>query len=69
MSFYCINLFKSDIAQCLLRAQPVHLTNGQQAQVNCLHNSCLAKSNHCIIEGFTFDEIDRQLISVLLVNK
>ena len=29
------------MAHCLLRAQPVQLTNGQQAQVNCLYTLCL----------------------------
>ena len=43
-SNYYINLFKSDIVHHLLPAQPVHLTNGQQAQANCLHTLCLAKS-------------------------
>ena len=64
---YGINLLKSDIAHCLLRAQPVHITNDQQAQVSWLHTLCLAKSNYFTIETSNLMTLTTQLIALLLV--
>ena len=54
---YGIDICNADLNYCLLRAKPLYLTPDQHAQVNCLYELSLAKSNHRIIDGFDPDEI------------
>ena len=45
-----IYVCNSGLNYCLLRANPLCLTPDQHAQVNCLYELSLAKSNHIIID-------------------
>ena len=42
---YGIDICNADLNYCLLRARPLCLTPDQHAQVNCLYELSLAKSN------------------------
>ena len=56
-SMYDIDICNANMNYCLLRAKPLYLKLDQHAQVNCLYELSLAKSNHIIIDGFNPDEI------------
>ena len=56
-SMYGIEICNTDLNYCLLRAKPLCLRPDQHAQVNCLCELLLARSNHIIIDGFNPDEI------------
>ena len=56
-SMYGIDICNADLNYCLLRAKPLCLPPDQHAQVNCLYELSLAKTNHIIIDGFNPDEI------------
>ena len=47
----------SDLNYCLLRAKPLCLTPDQHAQVNCLYELSLAKSNLITFDRINSDEI------------
>ena len=57
-SMYGIDICNADLNYCLLHAKPLCLTPDQHAQVNCLYELLLAKSNHIIIDGYNPDEIN-----------
>ena len=54
---YGIDICNGNLNYCLLRGKPLCLTPDQHAQVNCLYELSLAKSNHMVIDGFNPDEI------------
>ena len=54
---YGIDICNADMNYCLLRAKQLCLTSDQHAQVNCVYELSLAKSNHIIIDVFNPDEI------------
>ena len=54
---YGIDICNADLNFCLLRAKPLCLTPDQHAQVNCLYELSLAKSNSIFIAGFNPDKI------------
>ena len=56
-SMYGIDICNADLNYCLLRVKPLCLKPDQHAQVNCLYELSLAKSNHVIIDDFNPDEI------------
>ena len=54
---YGIDICNADLNYCLLRAKPLCLTPDQHAQVTCLYELSLEKTNHLIIDGFNPDKI------------
>ena len=62
-SMYGIDICNADLNYCLLRAM-LCLTPDQHAQVNCLNELSLAKSNHIIHDGFNPDEITETSIAI-----
>ena len=54
---YGIDICNADLNYCLLHAKSLCLTPDQHAQVNCLYELSLAKTNHIITDGFNPDEI------------
>ena len=63
-SMYGIDICNADLNYCLIRAKPLCLTPDQHAQVNCLYELSLAKSNHIIIDGLNPDEITDTIIAI-----
>ena len=61
---YGIDICNADLNYCLLRAKQLCLTPDQHAQVNCLYELSLEKSNYIITDGFNPDEITQTLILV-----
>ena len=55
---YVVDICNADLNYCLLPDKPLCLTPDQHAQVNCLYELSLAKSNHIIIDRFNPDEIN-----------
>ena len=64
---YGIDICNADLNYCLLRAKPLCSTPDQHAQVNCLYELSLAKSNHIIIDGVNPEEITDTIISIATV--
>ena len=61
---YGIDICNADLNYCLLRANPLCLTPDQHAQVNCLYELSLAKSNHIIIDGLNPDKITDTIYAI-----
>ena len=68
-SMYGIDISNADLNYCLLRAKPLCLMPDQHAQVNCLYELSLAKTNHIIIDGFDPDVITDTIIANMPVLK
>ena len=61
---YGIDMCNAYLNYCLLRDKPLCSTPDQHAQVNCLYELSLAKSNHIIIDGLNADEITKTINAI-----
>ena len=57
-SSFGIDIFNCDIISSIEKSKPNVVLDEQQAQVNCLHTLCQAKSSHLTINGLSNDEIN-----------